>query len=189
MSRRRMLSLSVVLGLLVTAWSALAATMFFKWIDAKGNLHVTDRLADVPEPYYAMYRAKVREIEEREAKQGIAVPETTSAPVERIEAVRPSAPSIVDLELQRQKDWRALVANWRGELTAATAEVESLQNELDDATLNPILRETPQAKDQIAEIADRHAVAMRRLEAARQMLLVDLPARARKDGVPPKWLE
>jgi hypothetical protein len=194
MSHRRLASLALSLGLSLTAGIVAAQTMIFKWIDTKGTLHVTDRLADVPEPYYAMYRAKLKASEEQQAKGGGAAATSSPTPVVAPPAVESSeasspAPSLVDEELRRQAEWKALVALWRERLAIATAEVEAIQSELEEATLNPILRETPAVKAQAAAIEVRRGAAMSRLEAARKMLLVELPARARKEGVPPRWLE
>ena len=80
MIRRRALFLGVVLGLFAAGLPLAAQTMIFKWIDRKGTLHLTDRLADVPEPYYSMYRARLREIEEQKTKAGQAGAAPTSSP-------------------------------------------------------------------------------------------------------------
>jgi len=193
MNGRRALRAGVMLGLTLAGLPLVAQTMVFKWIDARGTLHVTDRLADVPEPYYSMYRAKLRETEEQRAKAGVA-PRPAPSPPPTPPPVEGGTPesqvlSPVELELKNRADWKALVARWRGELAQATAEVESIQTELDQASLNPILRETPEVKAQLADIEARRLAAMTRLEAAKKMLLVELPARAKKESVSPKWLE
>ena len=184
----RMWSLLIAVGLSLLATTALAQPTIFKWIDARGNLHATDRLSDVPEPYYGMYRAKLRALEEERAKQGnpqparpAATPEPIVAPDAGSSETADAPPSIVDLELKRREGWKALVLQWRGALSAATGEVESIQAELDEATLNPILLETPAVKARVVEISARRDQAMERLEKARKTLqVIQRQARAQR---------
>jgi hypothetical protein len=196
MNGRRALLAAVMLGLSLAGLPLSAQPTFFKWVDAKGSLHVTDRLADVPEPYYGMYRARIRALEEQRTKTGqpAAARQPTLVPTPPVagpqaESAASTPVSPVVLELQHQANWQALVARWRGELANATTDLESIQTELDEASMNPILRETPEVKSRIEQVEARRSQAMARLEKARKMLLDELPARARREGVPPKWLE
>jgi len=189
---QRVRAILILVGVWLGATTALAQGMIFKWIDGGGNLHVTDRLGDVPEPYYAMYAARLKALAAERAKKGESPATPPTTPTPDVAPPPPDAqpqPSLVDQEIRRQQEWRGLVAKWRGELAAATNEVEAIQNELDAAQLNPILRETPSVKDQAAEIKHRRHAALEHLETARKMLLVELPARAHRENVPPRWLE
>ncbi len=197
--RRLLFCITIGSGFLLAGPSMAQDTItIFRWVDNKGNLHVTDRLGDIPEPYHSMYTARIRELEERK-KQGKALRPTpgdstpraasTEVPTsEATSATRTKRKSIVDRELERRKKWIGLVAKWRRELTAATEQVRKIQRELDQVLLNPILRTLPKARQDAERHRRRREQALFRLEAARKMLLETLPARARKDNVPPKWL-
>lgn len=180
-------SIAAALALCLGPWAALAQQGYiFKWVDAKGNIHATDQLAEVPEPFYGMYAAKLRELEERKKERGQAA----SAPSQRpAPPPAPSAPSIVELELRKQQRWKAEVARWRASLTAAIAELESAQQALAELTMNPLLRTTPQVQAQLPQAEERVKRAREQVELARKTLIEDIPARARKESVPPKWLE
>ncbi len=188
-----MVRVALLLAVLLGAATATAGYVF-RWVDTKGNLHLTDRLADVPEPYRAMYEAQIRRLEEERARAKAkgkaappAAPRRTSRPAPRA-GEGGGGPSIVEQEIARQKYWRDLVAQWRAQLASATAALEAIDRELAQARLNPILRTTPPVKAKIAAIEERRAEALAQVEAARTMLLETIPARARKEQVPPKWL-
>ncbi|MBI3178384.1 MAG: DUF4124 domain-containing protein [Deltaproteobacteria bacterium] len=161
--------------------------MIFRWVDNKGGIHITDRLGDVPETYHSLYAAKLRELAERRKQAGAQSPAAKAKPKPH-EPPSSGQPSLVEQELARQKEWKATVAKWRQELEEATADYEKVHTELQQAQLNPVLRLTPQVQAQIAEIQPRVDLALARLESARRMLLVDLPRKAKEEGVPPKWL-
>jgi hypothetical protein len=178
-----------LVALVLSAQPASASDLIFKWADEHGNLHITDRLGDVPEPYYSMYAAEVkrREQQAKTANRPAPSPEKrVSQPSPALPASR--APSIVEREIARRNKWKKLVAHWRTQLRAATAEVERLDAELDGTQLNPLLRHTPQVKARRQAIEARRQQALVRLEQARWMLLEEIPARAKKENVPPKWL-
>lgn len=185
----------VVAAVLLVAAGVTAQPTIFKWIDPQGGLHATDRLGDVPEPYYSMYVARLRALEEQRSKAGgppaATAPSVATEPVVAPVPVQapPAAPSLVEQVRAKQARWKALVAHWRSELGDATTALEAVQNELAEAGLNPILSQTPEVKARIAELQERRDSAKVRLETARKMLLEELPAKARKEAVPLKWLE
>lgn len=76
---RRLLAMTALLLLPVVASGQ---GMIFRWVDAQGNLHVTDRLGDVPEPYYGMYLAELKRREEQRqaAGQPAGQPAAVAAP-------------------------------------------------------------------------------------------------------------
>ena len=182
----------VVAGVLLCAVAAAAESTIFRWVDAKGNLHATDRLGDVPEPYYGIYFAEQKRREaERQAGGATATPH---APPPTPEAAAPastgpSGASVVDEELRRREQWRSLVSAARNELMGATAALAGLEEERAVVAQNPLLAVTPAVQARLGELEQRRAAVLVRLEKARAALLVDLPARARKENVSPKWLE
>jgi len=177
--------LVLALGLASAGSARAQAPTVFRWIDKNGDLHVTDTLAEVPEPYHGMYAAKLRERQEQDAAPAPPPAEATPAPAP---APEPTGPSIIEQEAKRRREWKALVAFWRAELARATDELAQIDQDLGILNQNAVLRETPQVRAQINELEDRQREAKKRLEAARKMLLTDLPARAKKEGVPPGWL-
>jgi len=169
-----------------------AESPIFYWVDARGDLHATDRLADVPEPYHAMYLAKLRALEE--AREGGPPTPPPPPPKPAPSASSPAgpqapAPSVVDTLGARRQYWKALVAQWRQELERATAALREASNALAQAELNPVLRQTPEQRAVIDQAKAKQDAALKQVEKAKKMLLEDIPKRARAEEVPPKWLE
>lgn len=194
-----------VASVLFFAAAVRAGPIIFKWVDKHGDLHVTDRLGDVPEPYFSMYAARLKTLAEQDGakaavraapvRRASAEPEAPPATREAPEGRRPGraetarGPSAVDAAIQERERWRQLVAHWRRELELATAAYEKAQADADAARLNPVLVQTPQGKEKVAQTGMGLEKARDRLEKARTMLLVEIPAKAKREQVPPKWLE
>ncbi len=156
----------------------------FRYVDKRGQLHFTDTLAEVPEPYHSLYQAKLRELEEKGEKPGAA----PAPPDARPPRPEPEMPSAAAAEAERRASWKALVKHWRDELEVAMAELAVADEELGVARQNPILRETPAQREVIAQAEAKRQTALQRVEAARDMLQKKLPARAKAERVPPAWL-
>ncbi len=181
----------LVCALALTALARAEGGIIFRWVDKEGNLHATDTLADVPEPYYSLYAAKLRAIEEARAN-GAKDPEKAVPPPPSTPPVTPPPPkaglSPSEQQAIARKHWKDLVAYWRGQLAAATDALAAAEEELGRLRQNPVLRETPQVRAQIAAAKKHRDEVKERLEHARHMLEVELPARAKREGVPPRWL-
>jgi len=177
----------LLIPLLGFARPALADDVLFYWADKQHVVHATQNLDEVPEPYRAMYRARLKELEEAKKnapKQAPPPPQyTPSTPP------RQPQPSIVDQELAKQKMWRDEVQKWRTELRVATEDLNRIQGQIDQVNFNPVLRMTPQAKAQLEPLERDKMSAINRVDTAQRMLTQDLPARAKRDGAPPRWLE
>jgi len=185
-------ALAVMLGaaaLMVSA-AGLAQGPIFRWVDRDGNLHLSDELADVPEPFRAMYAAKLREAAEAKRNGGApAVP----APAPKPEVVsRPpeaNGPSIIDEEAARRQRWKKEVASWRARLASATEDLAAAEARVvAEVETDPLLANTPLAHHELLAARQARVNALERIEEARRMLLTELPARARREGVPPAWL-
>jgi hypothetical protein len=165
--------------------------IIFHWFDRQGNLHATDRLQDVPEPYYAMYAARLKALAEKNAQSApTAHPPSLAGPVAGLTgAETKEQPSIVDAQIAQRKRWKDTMAHWRAELSEATEALMATDKQMDSLQLNPILRLTPQVQDQIAALTNQRQQASSRLENARTMLTETLPQQAQKEHVPPAWLE
>jgi hypothetical protein len=193
----RWLALAGVLGLVVSGASA--DEIIFRWVDRAGNLHLSDELADVPEPYYSLYREKLRQRDEAR-QQGHKPPGARAASAASSEAAASRVPmpkpagsesaggSIIEQEEAKRQAWKELVSYWRNELAAATEALAQADKRLGDLQANPILRLTPAVQSQLPEAQEVRRAALARVEKARHMLLETLPARAKKEGVPPAWL-
>lgn len=185
----------ILLGLILPAQSA-DGTAIFKWVDKQGNLHITDRLQDVPEPYAGMYAARIAAEEKNKlatrGKQPVAAPAVPAAPPyqpPRRYVAPIGQPSPITQAEEQQKYWRSLVSRWRGELAAATAELENADNEVGEANMNPLMRQTPEGQERARIAEEKRAQVVLRVNKARQMLLEEVPRRARAEGVPPVWLQ
>jgi hypothetical protein len=171
--------------------SAVAAPIF-TWVDRQGGLHATDRLQDVPEPYYSMYAAELKAREQKAGATPVPPAAEAAAPPTPRPVVTTPRPAIEPVtaagEAKRRQTWRDLVAQWRRELAAATANLQKITQELDEAQLNPVLRVLPANQERINDLMSLRTKAQDRVEKARLMLVDDIPKRARAEGVPPLWL-
>ena len=193
---------------------ARADTTMYQWVDAGGDFHVTDRLDDVPEPYRSMYVAREKERRQREeARRGAgAKPPAPSRPATAPSGARPAGSDALTppsgagaekggmarpqggagalaREQAREAAWRKRMLEWRQELGAAMAALAAVDEKIAEVGHNPILRQTPAVQEELARLEESRRAAAERVEAARHMLAVELPARARKEQVSPKWLE
>lgn len=180
------LTVALVIG---GARVARADDVLFYWVDKKGTVHATQNLDEVPEPYKGMYVARLKELEEDKKKQAAVAQPAQPAPSYTPSPVAQQNQGIAERELARQKQWRGEVAKWRTELRVATEDLNRIQTELDNTTVNPILRTTPQVQAQIGPLEEQRARAQKRVEIARKQLAEDIPARAKKESVPPRWLD
>ena len=186
----------LVSGFGLTLWpsapSVHAQTPIFRWVDKKGDMHITDRLGDVPEPYRSLYAAKIRELEEKkESAPNVTLPtdsQKKKKPKAALRAPAPSGQSFVDKKIARQKYWMNLVAKSRAQLDRATQNFVKISQELDNKRLNPILREIPANKAAIKKLEEAREKARADLENARYQLLEAIPLRAKKEMIPHKWL-
>ncbi len=184
----RWLILTVALAL-GAARVARADDVIFYWVDKKGTVHATQSLDEVPEPYRAMYVARLKELEEEKKKQAAAPQPAQPAPSYTPPPQVKPQEGLAERELARQKQWRAEVAKWRTELRVATEDLNRIQTELDNTTVNPILRTTPQVQAQIGPLEEQRDRARKRVEIARKMLAEDLPAKAKRESAPLRWLD
>jgi hypothetical protein len=173
----------------IIAATAKADDVIFYWSDKQHNVHATNNIDEVPEPYKAMYRARLKELEEaKKNAPKTPPPQPAYTPPPSAAATQPQA-SVVDQELAKQKQWRDEVYRWRTELRTATEDLNRIQAQIDQVNFNPVLRMTPQAKAQLDPLEASKQKAIGRIDAAQRMLTQDLPARAKREGVPPRWLE
>src|SRR5262245_16388987 len=83
---------------------AAAGGYVFRWGDERGQLHLTDELGQVPEPYYSLYAAKLRELEAKR-RNGEPAPERSLPEAQPVPA--PPLPSVAAQEAERRAAWKA----------------------------------------------------------------------------------
>lgn len=138
------------------SWAFVALAAYY-WTDAAGNLHASDMLQDVPEPYYSSYK----QAEATAPAQPSVLAATATTPV----------PSGYFEEQERlRKEKKDVVAFWRNELVAATAQLQEVEQRLAALRFNPILAQTPNVKAQMAEEEGRRIQRAARVQHAKKML-------------------
>ena len=163
----------------------------FMWVDKAGVMHATDRLQSVPEPWFSMYSARLKDMEARGLAPSAPLPvDTTPPPPAPAPASIRVGQQITSEQVQQQRNgWKSLVARWRAELAAATAALQKAEQAYNEAGMNPILRQTPEVKEQLLTRDQDRQAARQRVEVARNMLQDALPKKAREEHVPPLWLQ
>jgi len=188
-AQRNWFCAGLVAAILVLSTPAAAQRIFY-WVDAKGDLHATQSLANVPEPYYSMYRKEVEAQKDKE-KDAKTKP-TKRPPARRPPPPRSSTKSQYTEQLRKhdadRKRWKDTVAIWRTRLATHTKRLQQLESEIGAIASNPLMAQTPHVKTKRQELDQELKAIRKKLEEARRMLLEDLPKRAKKEGVPAKWL-
>ncbi|MEO1172230.1 MAG: DUF4124 domain-containing protein [Myxococcota bacterium] len=163
-----------------------AQGVIYRWVDAKGVVHFTDDIGQVPEPYASMYQARIREIEE--ARAAAVGDRKTPPPQKRESRNYPTIPDVTAPIEARRSYWKERVKTWRSKLADATSELARVDKQLSELRLNPLLRTTPKVKEQIAAAEKRREAALGKVGAAKKMLLETIPKEAKKEQVPPRWI-
>jgi len=154
----------------------LASTVLFKWTDAKGQVHITDRLTEVPAKHRAAF---AKQLEEREKKKDKPVEVAPPPPVSQNDAYA---------KYQRQKTFeketKAKTEKMRDRIGEARVTVSKLEEEYGTLAANPVLNAAqPIRKERMAElekqIAEENDVATKNLEELHQMI---------KSGIPEDWV-
>jgi hypothetical protein len=186
--------------LAVAAWllpeGVRADAPLFVWADAQAHVHVTDRLANVPEPYRTTYAVRLEAMRQAGQAPGgpagpVGVPPPRTAEVkfagsgaERVAALSPQASQQAALRAQ----WQQRMVAARTELMGATDALQRLEASIDAARMNPVLRLTPPVQAQVEGLEAQRAQAQTRVLDARRMLLETLPQQAQREHIPPQWL-
>ncbi len=154
--------------------AAAAASAVFYWVDDAGSLQKTVELRDVPEPFAAMYRAQ---------QSGRA-----TEPSQAADAGDSGQPNVRTQRQQRQQ-LQAKVRRLRDELQATLMHLVAADAARTEAGFNPVLRQTPVGRARLAQAELERALALKQLRRVRHALEVELPEAARRDNLPPAWLQ
>lgn len=179
--------------MVVCVGPAKADKPLFVWADEHANLHVTDRLADVPEPYHTIYAKRLEkdQLSQKHDNKTAAAEGTDAAQIRYDNpesAVRDLAPHAT-AEIEKRRGWQKRFVDARNELTQATQVLAGIEQKILEKNRNPILRLTPVVKKELAELDANRIEAQSRVLNARRMLLETLPQQARQAQVPVQWIQ
>ena len=151
----------------------------YEWTDTKGNVHITDDLGEVPEPY----RAKARTIEMPKSQE-------TGAQQQGAGKYTPGAAGETQ-DAAKKAGWQRRLREWKARLANAEQRYHALEQKRLDAlgqwggsAASGHLEGRAEA-DRIAQ--DMKAV-QKEIDDAKNMIENVIPEEARKAGIPPGWL-
>lgn len=165
----------------------------FSWIDANGALHATQLLAEVPEPFYSIYRVRMDAVAQAQraaaqSGQDVRSPPSQAAVVPQVVASGGGVPNGALATAEARMRWRAQALQARHALVDATAALQAAEDARAEAARNPLLNFTPAVQARVRAADAAVEAARKQAVQARRRLLTDLPEQARKAGVPPAWL-
>ena len=182
----------LVAGLLVVGGTVAAGAKLYSWRDKSGSLHYTDNIEQVPEPF----RSQFLHAEERTAGSRGGEKPPAAAPRSKPGAPRTapprmgpgSGPRLHDRDEIDKLRWQAEVRKLRDGL--AKAEQQLARLEQDRANSMRRWRETRVVarRQEAEELGKKIAELQEEAERLRHELEVELPRRAKREGVPPGWL-
>ncbi len=154
-------------------------SVLYRWIDGKGNVHITDNLNKVPEKY----RQNAKRLETTEK-----VPEEAVPPREQGVSPYPG------YDEEREAD---LKEEWQGRMKAARqtlADAERRYRELEEKRASVLEKGGSPAlghlegREEAEIIAQEMKEVQKEIDAARNQIENVIPDAARKAGIPPGWL-
>lgn len=186
-------AVTFALGVLCSLPAPAHARPIFSWIDDQGALHATQLLAEVPEPFYSIYRVRMDAVAQAQraaaqSGQDLRSPPSQAAVAPQVVASGGGAPNGALATAEARMRWRARALQARNALVDATAALQAAEDARATAAYNPLLNLTPAVQARL-RTADAAVEAARKVAVqARRRLLTELPEQARKAGVPPAWL-
>ena len=92
-------------------------------------------------------------------------------------------------EIAKQEYWKSKVQNARAVLMTATDELRVIDEQIQQKHNNPLLAQTPEVAAELSVLEAKRQQIEQSVVSARKVLLVDIPQQAKKEGIPPKWLQ
>lgn len=213
MEGMRSVLVAVTLAIL---WAPEAAAEIFKFTKPDGTVVYTDKLSDLPRERRVHYNKMLAE-REKAAQQAKEEAEDrasalTEAEEERarlvaeVEARRADArernaarlrelDEVIELlsaraqELQAQKArWKRKIGDARAELKARLAEFEKVQEEWAALAIKVDYAQFPGQRQRQQELRERLDALEPQIDALIHRIEVEIPAQARRAGIPPGWL-
>jgi len=198
---------AIFMGLLFAAGPARAE--IYQWVDKNGTTHFTDNPDELPEPQRSNVLRQIREEERKkqeERKKAGKVPESVYKEKPRRYPQHdpippdPKKPAAVDSKKSTPEQEAIMNPNskpaWRGKMKEARKLVAELEvkckkheSERDKNKRAGLIFATPAARQKGQEASTAFEKCKEELERAKHKLNVDLPAEARRNKIPPGWLE
>jgi hypothetical protein len=195
------------------AWGNQAhAQQLYKWTDKKGVVHLTDNPDELPEP---MRTKALKDYKPKERKQqtpkthgaarrgprthGLQSQDPVDLPHERIPPGPTDSGGPLDSKTQTEAPtggsrsdskaaWGAKMSAARKLVADLEARCKNARSEHDRSSRAKLTLGRPMDRAQAGNSEKALAECLKKLEAAKRSLNVDLPEEARRKGVPPGWL-
>lgn len=178
---------------IVVVLNLIAAPAFiYKWRDAKGNLHITDRLENVPKELRAELEKQRAEIQKNTppAPAKPVVKEAAPAPQTPASAA-PSGPTPYErlkARMALEKDIKAKAAAAREVITKAREQQEALAEERGNLAANPVLNAAQPARVERMQEIEREIEGLERDVATSLGEMQKMIDGAKKGGYPESWV-
>ncbi len=151
----------------------------YEWTDAKGNVHITDDLGEVPE----RYRAKARAVEMPKGRE--------VRPQQQPEQVAPAPETDTQARDAAMKAaWQTRLRDWKKRL----ANAQKRYRELDKKRLDALGQWGGAASGHLEGRAEAERISkemenvQKEIDEAKDMVETVIPEEARRAGIPPGWL-
>lgn len=178
----RRLVCGLILAMAQGVWpSLLQAAGPYRWHGAQGELHITDRLNDVPEPYrsrYAEAEAAKPAVKTPKAKRAVAKRAAKKATKRVIPRARPAAP-IRDKRADRMAATEIKRVQLQRLVGQAQAKLARVEASLTRLRSNPTLAQIPPRRRQIVELLGEQKAWQAKLAKA-QLQLKAMPISRRR---------
>lgn len=161
----------------------------FYWADERGQMHITDRLDQVPEPYYSIYAERIKKMEAANTTKTPTGATPSQPPTPSVGQNWPKMGEVSRAEIAKQQYWKSKVQNARAVLMTATDELRVIDEQIQQKHNNPLLAQTPEVAAELSVLEAKRQQIEQSVVSARKVLLVDIPQQAKKEGIPPKWLQ
>jgi uncharacterized protein DUF4124 len=197
---------AIFLGLLFAAGPALAE--IYQWVDKNGTTHFTDNPDELPEPQRSDVLRQIREKElkkEEERRKAGKVPEKVFKKKPRRypqhDPIPPDTKVPADVDSKKSGSAENIInpnsrSAWQDKMQKArklVADLEirckKLESERDTNNRAGLIFATPAARQKAQEASKGFEKCKEELEKAKHKLNVDLPDKARRNKIPPGWLE
>ena len=198
-------ALAIALGL-----PASSQATSYKYTDKDGVVHFTDNPYDLPEPQRSNI---LRELHKKEAPKtnpsaGKLPPIPPGARLERLPtnegADRSGADPLDQIgardnlgsdrapttaDESKKENWQTKAQKARERVDGLEGRCKALQSKRDQSNRQALMFAKPGARDSSKTAAEQLDKCKQELKEARNYLETDLPAAARKAGVPPAWIK
>jgi hypothetical protein len=176
------------------SFAASQPVFIYKWRDQKGNLHVTDRLEQVPKELREKFQKLRDEAGKQPVSSGAATVEPTRSeppPPPKSQPAKDSGPSAYErlkarMALEKQIKQKAKEA--REALSKARAMQDELAQERGNLAANPVLNAAQPARVERMQEIDHEIEELDKEAATELSRIADLISGAKTGGYPEEWV-